>query len=228
MRALFLIALLLALPLAAGAQGPKFRVAPSTDLNEPGKKQVSDEAQQLAKKAMIEMAKGDLAGAKRDFQKVLTLAPDNAATTINLGLVAYRQKQYAEAEKLLKKAVRAQPEAGLGWLVLGVIYYDQDKLDAALAALAQAALLEPKNATVHQYLGVTVGKKGWLSGAEDELRKAIELEPGYAEAHFNLAVFYLQRTPPSVELARRHYQKALDLGAAPDADVAKGLAEPKE
>ena len=228
MRAHIFTALLLTLPLAVRAQGPKFRVAPAAELNEPGKKQVSDEAQQLAKKAMVAMAKGDLDGARRDFQKVLTLAPDNAATTINLGLVAYRQKQYAEAEKLLKKAVHAQPEAGLGWLVLGVIYYDQDKLDAGLAALAQAALLEPKNATVHQYLGVTVGKKGWLSGAEDELRKAIEIEPGYAEAHFNLAVFYLQRTPPSVELARRHYQKALDLGAAPDADVAKSLAEPKE
>ena len=228
MRAHLLAALLLGVASAARAEGPRFRVGPAGELNEPGKKQVSDEAQQLAKKAMVEMAKGDLAGAKKDFQKVLTLAPDNMATTINLGLVAYRQKQYAEAEKLLKKAVRAQPEAGLGWLVLGVIYYDQDKLDAALAALAQAALVEPKNAMVHQYLGVTVGKKGWLSGAEDELRKAIDIEPGYAEAHFNLAVFYLQRTPPSVELARRHYQKALDLGAAPDADVAKGLAEPKE
>ena len=228
MKLCVLLALLLAVASGAQAQGPQFRVGPSGELNEPGKKQVSDEAQQLAKKAMMEMAKGDLAGAKRDFEKVLTLAPDNVATTINLGLVAYRQKQYAEAEKLLKKAVRAQPEAGLGWLVLGVIYYDQDKLDAALAALAQAALVEPRNAMVHQYLGVTVGKKGWLSGAEDELRKAIDIEPGYAEAHFNLAVFYLQRTPPSVELARRHYQKALDLGAAPDADVAKGLAEPKE
>ncbi len=213
---------------AAQAEAPHFRFGPSGELNEPGKKQVSDEAQQLAKKAMVEMAKGDLAGAKKDFQKVLVLAPDNMATTINLGLVAYRQKQYAEAERLLKKAVRAQPEAGLGWLVLGVVFYDQNKLDAALAALAQAALLEPKNATVHQYLGVTVGKKGWLSGAEDEMRKAIEIEPGYAEAHFNLAVFYLQRTPPSVELARRHYQKALDLGAVPDADVARSLAEPRE
>jgi len=223
-----LAALLLALPLSADAQAPKFRVGPSPDLNERGKKLVSDEAQRLAKKAMVEMAKGDLAAAKKDFQKVLTLAPDNVATTINLGLVAYRQKQHAEAEKLLRKVVRAQPEAGLAWLILGVIAYDQDKLDEALAALAQAALLEPKNATVHQYLGVTVGKKGWLSGAEDELRKAIELDPGYAEAHFNLAVFYLQRNPPAVELARRHYQQALDLGAAPDPDVAKSLSEPRE
>jgi len=119
-----------------------------------------------------------------------------------------------------------QPQNGLGWLLLGVIEYDQDKLDAALAALSQAALWEPKNAMVHHYLGVTVGKKGWYSGAEDEMRKAIELQPNYAEAHFNLAVFYLQRNPPAVELARRHYQKARDLGAAPDPDVERTLNAP--
>ena len=50
----------------------------------------------------------------------------------------------------------------------------------------------------------------------------------YAEAHFNLAVFYLQRTPPAVELARRHYQQALNLGAAPDPQVEKSLTEPVE
>ena len=220
--------LLLALLSAAPGETPHFRVSPSTELNEPGKKQVSTEARQLAKTAVLAMANGDLPAAQRDFAKVLALAPDNVPTTINLGLVAYRQKNYTVAEKFLQKAIRLQPDTGLGWLILGVVHYDQDKLDAALAALAQAALLEPKNATVHQYLGVTVGKKGWLSGAEDELRKAIEIDPLYAEAHFNLAVFYLQRNPPSVELARRHYQKALDLGAAPDAAVARSLAEPKE
>lgn len=228
MKARLLAVLLLALAPASHAQAPRFRVGPSAELNEPGKTQVSTEAQQLAKTAMLALAKGDLAGAQRDFEKVLTLAPHNVPTTINLGLVAYRQKRYAAAEKYLKTALRTQPEAGLGWLILGVVHYDQDQLDAALAAFAQAALLEPKNATVHQYLGVTVGKKGWLSGAEDELRKALEIDPNYAEAHFNLAVFYLQRSPPSVELARRHYQRALDLGAAPDADVARSLTEPKE
>lgn len=197
----------------------------ATELNEPGKTAVSDEAQQIARRATVDFAKGDLAAAKKGFERVLQLAPDNVPTTINLGLIAYRQRGYTEAERLLQKAVRVQPEAGLAWLILGVIAYDQDKLDVALAALAQAVLLEPKDARAHHYLGVTVGKKGWYSGAEDEMRKALEIDPNYAEAHFNLAVFYLQRTPPAVELARRHYQKALDLGAAPDPQVEKSITQ---
>lgn len=209
-------------PTATPFPGP--RLSPALNLNEPGRKLVSEEAQKIAKRGMAAFAKGDLESAKRDFLKVLELVPDNPATTINLGLVEYREKNYSEAERLLKRAVRATPDSGLGWLILGVIEYDQENLDAALASLAQAAVLEPKNAMVHHYLGVTVGKKGWYSGAEDEMRKAIELQPDYAEAHFNLAVFYLQRNPPAVELARRHYQKALDLGAAPDPDVEKSLA----
>jgi Flp pilus assembly protein TadD len=114
----------------------------------------------------------------------------------------------------------------LGWLILGVVQYDENKYDNALASLAQAVVLDPKSAMAHQYLGVTVGQKGWFSGAEDELRKAIEINPDYAEAHFNLAVFYLQRNPPAVELARRHYQKALELGSRPDPDVERSLTPP--
>jgi Flp pilus assembly protein TadD len=200
----------------------------STALRAPEQGTVSEEAQELAKQAMTEFGKGQLASAKRDFERVLQLAPGNLPTEINLGLIAYRQKAYGDAVSNLRKVVRADPDAAVAWLILGVIYYDQNKLDEALAALSQAALLAPKDARAHHFLGVTIGKKGWFLGAEDELRKAIELQPDYAEAHFNLAVFYLQRSPPAVELARRHYQKALDLGAARDAQVEKMLGTPKD
>ena len=225
------LALLLACSCAArGAEGvndPKFRLAPSVDLNEPGKKKASDEAQNLARRAVSAMNHGDLEGARANFLKVLEQVPDNVPTMVNLGLVEYRQKNYAEAETRLRIAVRLAPDSGLGWLILGVGQYDAGKYDHALASLAQAAVLEPKNAMVHHYFGVTLGQKGWYSGAEEEMRKALELDPGYAEAHFNLAVFYLQRNPPAVELARRHYQRALELGAARDPEVERDLTPPK-
>jgi len=231
MRALA-AAILFSLASSAGAldssPSPGFRLAPSPELNEPGKKKVSDEAQEIAQRAMVAMTKGDLKTARKEFSKVLELVPDNAPTMINLGLLEYREKNLREAERRLQSAVKLAPESGLGWLIMGIVQYDQGRYDHALASLAQAAILEPKNATVHHYFGVTLGQKGWYSGAEDEMRKALELDPSYAEAHFNLAVFYLQRNPPAVELARRHYQRALDLGAAPDPDVAKSLTPPKE
>jgi Flp pilus assembly protein TadD len=222
------VVVLLALGSVASAQGPKFRLGPSVELNQPGKKKASDEAQKIANRALAEFGKNEIDAARKDFLKVLELAPGNLPTLINLGLLEYRAKKYEDAEKLLQRVVHSEPEAGLGWLILGVIYYDQNKLDAALAALAQAVYHEPKDARAHHYLGVTIGRKGWYLGAEDEMRKAIALAPDYPEAHFNLAVFYLQRTPPAVELARRHYQQALDLGAARDPAVEKSLAEPTE
>jgi Flp pilus assembly protein TadD len=183
----------------------------------------SAEAQALARRGMSAFGQGDIDAAQRHFESALLLAPNNSSLLINLGLIAHRRQRFPEAEAQLLKVVRREPGAGLAWLILGIVYYDQDKLDHALAALAQAVLLEPKDARAHHYLGVTIGRKGWYSGAEDEMRKAIELQPDYSEAHFNLAVFYLQRTPPAVELARRHYQKALDLGAPPDEQVAAKL-----
>ena len=185
---------------------------------------LSPEAKKAVTEGLQAFAKNDLESARTAFRQLLQIEPENLTGLVNLGLVEFRLNHPAEAEKLLKSAVHIEPEAAFAWLTLGIVSYGEDKLDAALAALAQAALLEPKNPKVHNYLAVTIGKKGWYSGAESELQKAIELDPECAEAHFNLAVFYFQRTPPAVELARRHYQKALDLGAAPDPLVEKEFA----
>ncbi len=205
--------------------GLTLRAAPPNQLGPVPDPDSPAAAQSIARRAMAAMTRGDLAGAKKDFQRVLALVPGNIPTTINLGLIEYRQGNHSQAEDLVKKVTAAQPQNGLGWLILGVIYYNADKLDAALAALSQAVLYSPKDARAHHFLGVTVGKKGWYLGAEDEMRKAIALAPDYEEAHFDLAVFYLQRNPPGIELARRHYHKALDLGAARDPDVEKRLGE---
>ena len=48
---------------------------------------------------------------------------------------------------------------------------------------------------------------------------------GYADAHFNLALMYLDRKPPALELARRHYEKAVSLGAEKDEVVEEKLKE---
>jgi Flp pilus assembly protein TadD len=207
---------------AASEENPSGSIG-LAEVNEGEQHLASKEAQKMSDRGTVAFNHGDLATAQSSFEAALTLAPGNPSILINLGLIAYREKRYAESEDLLLQVVRAKLETELAWLILGVVYYEQNKLDAAVAALSQAILCNPKDARAHHYLGVTIGKKGWYLGAEDEMRKAIELAPTDPEANFNLAVFYLQRNPPAVELARRHYQRALDLGAKPDPEVEKML-----
>jgi len=214
------------LPLLATAQEdkkPDFTPSMNPENIAAYKQPVSAGARKAIEEGIKAFSKKDLDAAAISFNKVLALEPGNITGLVNLGLVEFRLDHREAAETLLRKAVRVDPDSGLAWLTLGIVYYNQNKLDAALAALSQAVLIEPKNPRAHNYLAVTIGGKGWVVGAEQELQKAIELDSSYAEAHFNLAVYYLQRTPPAVELARRHYQKALDLGAAPDPLVEKDL-----
>jgi len=55
-------------------------------------------------------------------------------------------------------------------------------------------------------------QKGMRLAAQTAFRKAIQLNPEYADAHQNLAISYLSQTPPLVELARYHYDKAVAAG----------------
>jgi Flp pilus assembly protein TadD len=172
---------------------------------------------------LLKFRAGQFEEAKQSFAQVTALLPNYSGGWINLGSAEYRLGEYDDAEKHLRKAVHLDPEVTQAWLTLGIIAYQKGELEAGLAALSQAVYLEPDNAHAHMYLGVLARKRGWLDAAEEELRKAVELDDSYAEAHFNLAMVYTERQPPAIELARRHYYRALALGAPADADLERLL-----
>ncbi|CAN5596974.1 hypothetical protein BH09VER1_BH09VER1_20020 [soil metagenome] len=204
------------------ATAPSPSPSPATESVNDGK-YVPEVAREAAGEGNAAFAHKDYERARRAYKKVLALAPDNLLGLINLGVVEYSSGNFADAESLLKKAVQIKLESAPAWLTLGIMYMDQNRLDEALAALSQATLYEPRNARARNYLGVVIGRKGWIDGAQAELRKAIEIDPGYCDAHYNLALFYLENKPPSYELARRHYYRAVELGAEPDPEVEKTL-----
>jgi Tfp pilus assembly protein PilF len=69
--------------------------------------------------------------------------------------------------------------------------------------------------------------KGLRSAAETAFRKALASEPDYAEAHYNLAFIYAEEKPPSMEMARWHYRRAVDLGHGKSPELEKLLAPPQ-
>jgi tetratricopeptide (TPR) repeat protein len=190
---------------------------------------LSPEEKAAAEAGIQALAKNKFTDAETAFLKLLRLAPDNPSALVNLGLVEFRLGRAEESQAYLQRAIRVKPDAGFAWMMLGVTYMNDDDPEAATAALAQAVYLIPKSPQAHNYYAVTLARRGWYDAAEDELEKVIELAPDFAEAHFNLALIYFQQNPPAVELARRHYQKALELGAAPDPDFeAKLKAVPEQ
>jgi Flp pilus assembly protein TadD len=180
---------------------------------------LSEEAKSAAARGVADFRNDNFQDAKNDFQKMTELAPAHPMAWANLGSAEFRLGETAHAEEHLKKALLLDPTAQQAWLTLGIIDYQKNDLDAGLAALSQAVYLDPRDPKAHLYLGILIRKRGWLEGAEDEMRKAIDLDEQYAEAHFNLAVLYLERQPPAIELARRHYYRALKLGAERDAEL---------
>ena len=187
---------------------------------------LSEDARTAATKGLDDFRNGKFDDAKSEFQKMSELAPTHPMAWANLASAEFRLGQFPEAEDHLKRALRLDPTAQQSWLTLVIIDYQKDDLYAGLAALSQAVSLDPQDPKAHLYLGILIRKRGWLEGAEQEIRKAIEIDEQYAEAHFNLAVLYLERQPPAIELARRHYYRALKLGAEPDAELDQALKKP--
>jgi tetratricopeptide (TPR) repeat protein len=205
---------------AMAKNGPTKPTGPTVQTTAPA---VPDEVAPLARDAKENFEKGKYRAAEKQYQEILTKAPNNLYTLSNLGVVYFRTGKWKAAELTLKKAVALAPKDEFAHTTLGIVYYRQSKFDEAITELTTALGINPKSATAHNYLGITASQKGWQEAAEKEMLDALAVNPDYADAHFNLAVVYATSQPPAREQAKLHYVKATSLGAEPDPALEKLL-----
>ena len=195
---------------------------------EPVKKSVNQlpaGTSELVASAQDHFAKHEFDEAESDYDKILDKDPNNGLVLANLATIELQENKLDDAEKHIKAALAQTPNDAYNLSTLGYLKFRQEKFDDALDALSRAADLDPSNPEVQNYLGVTLSHKGQRAQGETALRKALQLNPNYAPAHNNLAVMYLSQEPPLPQLARWHYQKALDAGQPHNADLEKMLAD---
>jgi tetratricopeptide (TPR) repeat protein len=169
----------------------------------------------IGKRAAKAFLKGNLLEARDAYLEILKSDPENAPTLANLGATFLELKQYTLAREHLEKALQANPALHQARTILGVTYLRSGDSYRAISALSRVVAEDPRNARAHNYLAVATLERGWTTAAERQLQEAVSADPGFAEAHYNLAIRYMEKKPPAVELARRHYQRAIDLGATP-------------
>ena len=175
----------------------------------------------LVAEAQRNFAAKDYTKAEQNYLDVLRQDEGNTTALANLATIQMEAGKLDAAEKNIQQALAAEPNDGYNLATLGKVKYQQEKYDEALDALSRAAKVVPQNAEIQNYLGVTLSQKGLRGPAETALRKAIQIDSSYGSAHNNLAVIYATQTPPLIELARWHYQKALAAGHAKNEELEK-------
>lgn len=179
----------------------------------------------LGERAAAAFGRGDWVAARKAYQEMLELDDGNALIWANLGAVEQQAGEIKNAIECFEKSVKFNPQLGQSWTALGLLLQRQGDAYQAISCFARAIHEDPEDARAHNYLAITVKGLGWADAAEAELQKAIDLKPDYGIAHFNMALMLLERRPPAIELARRHYEKALALGVAKDDVVERRLKE---
>ena len=186
-------------------------------------KELPEGSGQLVAEAQKFFAAKQYDKAEDNYQKILQRDENNSLVLGNLAAIEMEQGKLDEAEKHLQTALAQNPDDAYNLSMLGYLKFRQEKYDDAFNALSRAAKLDPQNPEIENYLGVTLSHKGLRVQAETALRKAVQLAPNYAAAHNNLAVIYVNQTPPLLQLARWHYQKSLDAGQPHNAELEKAL-----
>jgi tetratricopeptide (TPR) repeat protein len=178
----------------------------------------------------FKMQKYDEAAAK--YQTIIDKYPESLYAWSNLGVVRFQQgtndkdansPHFDQALKALQQATKLSPTDAFSYSNLGIVYYQMGQYENAISALERALALDPNDAKSHNYLGCACSQKGWQEVAEREFLKAIAIDDTFGDAHFNLSLVYATEKPPSLELARRHYNRALELGIAKDTRLEKLL-----
>lgn len=177
----------------------------------------------LADKAARAFSKHDWDGARKAYREMLEVDPENALAWANLGAVEQQAQNRDAAVACFEASTRFNGQLVQSWIALGLLYSDKGDRYKAISAYTRALHEDPLDARAHNYLAIEAQGIGWSETALSELQRAIEINPDYGIAQFNLATMYLDRKPPAMELARRHYDKAIALGVTKDEDIERKL-----
>ena len=204
-------------------------VKPADDASAPGQSSggaeaLSDGAKKLASEASDLVKQRRFTDAEKKYQQVVEIDPSNHFALANLAVTQIQAGKLSAAQVALEKALALKKDDIFASVNLANLYCRQGRFDDAIAILERVIPLDSQIAVAHNYLAIALGKKGDIAKAEESFRQSLSIDPNYANAHFNLAVMYANSEPPSLQLAKKHYEKAKDLGAEPDSILERRLA----
>ena len=163
-------------------------------------------------------AKGDTAGAEREFLAALEKKPGAISILIALGDLKRHTLQYAEALPWYQKVLEKDPDNYDAWYGAGACYLLSKKPAQALPLFRRALKADPASLAAKMAFGETLVVTGAGSEAVALLEEAAKADPNLQRLQYLLARAY-QTAGRSAD-ARRAFQRYRDLSRS------KGDAEP--
>jgi|GEM_PF-6178777 len=187
----------------------------------------SDEKKQEALKqmlfdAMAAEGRNDPKAALALYERVVALDPNEINALKKVGMLSIDLRDFPKAALALEKVMKLTNDQRSGG-VLGYVYIQLNEPLKALSVLAMAVKARPQDPALLKYFGVACGNLGWHQAALDNLRASYKLDPSSGETAYNIAAMTLSADPKNKKEAADWYQKAVKLGAAPDAQMEKVL-----
>lgn len=155
---------------------------------------VPDKARKEYTQAQKNLARNDVAGAIRDLERAVAIAPQFAEAWNNLGTIAYQTQKFELAEKHFRKALEQDNSAFEPLVNLGGVLLTLGRIDEALKYNLYAMLSRPEDALANSQLGMSY----FAAGNLDLARKYLEIARRIDPAHFShpqlvLAEVHLRR-----------------------------------
>jgi len=212
-------------PAAAAPAPPVAAKAPSAKVHT--LRDLTQNLTDIMKQAKIDTESQHYADAEKKYQDVLRQDENNVDVMYFLGHLQFVAGHPDDCDKTVHRALALSPNDPGNLYLLGILRFGQNKLDDALDALSRSTAVNATNSATQFSLGSVLAAKGLRAEAETAFRRAVQVDPAYADAHFNLAQIYAAETPPSMALARWHYERAIVYGHDKNDKLEKMLAEPK-
>jgi len=152
---------------------------------------------------------GYLEQAADSFRQVVASRPDDPDAYYNLGTLALRRNDFAEARQYLEQTLKLRPAYPEAWNNLGMMAAQQGRLEEAVQNFQQSLALRPTYAVALLNLGNVYRRLQNFGKSEESLHRAFDIQPDDPEVNYSLGMLYAQQD--QMEKAAEFLQKAIAL-----------------
>ena len=170
---------------------------------------LNDQIQHLLAQGVEAVGHSKFEEASLCFHKILGLDPQSHEALYQLGLMAYRKKEFYLAVGYFQIAQFINPHNVTFLSSLGSAYKELKQYELAKQTYLKALSVQSNFAPLHYNFGNLLNEMKDMEGAAQSYQVAIQLDPRLLQAHVNLGNMLTQLK--KFDTARLSYEKALAL-----------------